>query len=180
MRCNLLYFFILGLLVIACFSHSNFTMKQVSTPKAPLLTLPIVTDLSSLGMTIEGSNIDGNCNLERINDRNFDTAIQAVNKDSILKMAGWALDVKNSRLPLSIAIRFTDLENKDYFAPAQIGLSRPDVQSHFSLDKKLLYSGFQLQNTLQVIPEGEYRVTLIMNFEDSVYSCDNSKTVSIQ
>lgn len=180
MKCNILYVVVLGLLSIAWFSEFNLPAQQVTAPKVPLLTLPIVTDISSLGMNLKGSRMAGDCNIEEINGGIFDTTTQVINKASLLKITGWAFDRDQSRLPLSLAVRFTAVDKKDYFAPAQIGSPRPDVLSHFSLEKKLLYSGFQSQSSLQIIPEGEYRVTLVMNFKDSVYTCDNSRILFIQ
>lgn len=148
--------------------------------QVPLLTLPIITDFSSQGMNLKGSRMAGDFNIEERYGGIFDTTIQVISKHSLLKIAGWALDRDQSRLPLSLAVRFTAVDKKDYFAPTQIGSPRPDVLSHFSLERKLLYSGFQSQSSLQIIPEGEYLVTLVMNFKNSVYTYDNSRVHSIQ
>jgi hypothetical protein len=54
------------------------------------------------------------------------------------------------------------------------------VKEHFKVSDALLMSGFQLLITSLDLPAGEYRLALIMRFDDADYLCSNGRRILIQ
>jgi hypothetical protein len=90
------------------------------------------------------------------------------------------MDSSYIRLPRRLTVRFTNAEGTDFFAATQLGLPRADVQMHFKVPDALLMSGFQAVVDAPGLPVGQYRLTLVMLFDDATYICDNGRQISIQ
>ena len=140
----------------------------------------IVTDLLSLWVSSSNWIAGGNCNIERMNSEVMGTSVYDISKNKPLKLEGWAMDSSKARLPKSTVVRFTNSESIHFYALAQSGLVRDDVQRYLNLTDNLKRSGFELNTNIGELPEGEYALTLLLLFKDIKLICDNGRKISVQ
>jgi hypothetical protein len=175
MRANYLYAAVMATMLAGWFA------KNPPVPPAPPAPAPssLNSNAAALGLDLAEAKQEGQCNLEFINQTLLDAKPFTVSRNAPLNLTGWAMDDKKTRLPTEVIVRFTGAENADFFAMAQAGLPRADVKEHFKVSDALLMSGFQLLITSLDLPAGEYRLTLLMRFDDAIYSCDNGRRLLI-
>lgn len=178
------YSAVLLIVLSAWFGHS--TIKPPSSPKKKevgnkQIISKIVEDPDILGIEPGKWIPGGSCNIEFINGSLIGDSVYPVDKGSILKLSGWAMDTEKRLLPSQIVIKFKSSDgNINFYAPCEDGLVREDVKEYFKLPKHLSASGFELTTTLQDIPVGQYGLSLIIQFGDSSYICDNGRKIIIE
>ena len=152
------YIYALVMTVILATWFSRFRLPQ--SPRSSVADQEpsrIVSNIADAGVTVSVYRPGGKCNIEFINGTLLDNNPYSVSRKGGLILTGWALDEAKETLPNSVLIRFSDIDSdKEFFAKAQIGIKRPDVQTHFKLSTSLLASGFRLITYLQDIAPGEY------------------------
>jgi len=140
----------------------------------------IVTDLLSLWLSSSNWIEGGNCNIERMNSEVMGTSVYDISKNKQLKLVGWAMDSTKARLPKSTVVRLTNSENIHFYALAQSGRVRDDVQRYFDLTDNVKMSGFELNTNTGELPVGEYALTVVLLFKDTTLICDNGRKINVQ
>ena len=178
------YVYALVMTVILSAWFSSYRIPSIhKTKTANVAQWPsrIVSNIVNAGVKVGGLRAGGKCNIEYINGMPMDGKLYSLSREGSLILSGWALDEKNLRLPDSVIIRFKNIySNKEFFAKAQIGLKRSDVQEHFKLSTNLVASGFRLITYLHDFASGKYDVMILAVFPDSTYVCDNGRKIQIR
>jgi len=112
----------------------------------------------------------GYCSVDTLNDQPY-SGNPVVSSTDPLKLTGWALDRQRVKLPDSVYIRFESADGKSYFAPAKLGLHRPDVPIGLKLPSTLEDSGFVANMTLQPLAAGEYKVSVLIQSGSGGFAC---------
>jgi hypothetical protein len=161
---------------------SDFRMPSAPKPRGVgQEPTRIVTNLEETGVKNQDLHTGGKCNIEFINGTSMDDKPYSIGREGGLILTGWALDAEKRRLPKTILIRFTDNKsNQEFFAKAQTGIKRPDVQAHFKLPTDLVASGFRLITYLKDIALGEYEITLLAIYPDDAYVCSNGRKIYVR
>jgi hypothetical protein len=177
------YSAVLLIVLVAWFGHSN--IKLPATPNhqgvdRKQVVSKIVEDPSTFGINPGEWITGGNCNIEFINGSLMTDDVYPVVKESQLKLVGWAVDTEKKLLPKLVIVRFTSINNTNFYALSQNGLVRNDVKEHFKLTNLQSDSGFELITKLGDIPNGQYALSLILQFYDGLYVCDNGRKIRIE
>lgn len=175
------YIYIAAVLVIALGWFSGYVVprnpsSQIEShdpEKSPTHAL-LPTDIN-----LEAMVAGGKCNIERINDVQLGVDPYLARHENELKITGWLLDDGGKRLPTSAILKFQNPERVHYFITSA-NLSRQDVLEHFNLPQRLLNSGFEFVIKGYTLEQGNYSVSLIMQFKDIGYICDNGRQVVIR
>lgn len=123
--------------------------------------------------------VGGKCNIERINDVQLGLDPYLAGHERELKVTGWLLDDVGKRVPTSAIIKFQNPERVHYFITSA-NLNRQDVLEYFNLPQSLLNSGFEFAVKGKTLEQGNYSVSLILQFKDVGYICDNGRQVIIR
>ncbi len=181
MNTKQVYWLVLVSVLGAWFTHSPVD-KVFSTrvqPKVHIDVTPVLKKPANLGITQDQWPIGGKCNIERINGNLMTSSESNITRDTPLMLTGWAMDITKSRLPDSTVIRFAGNDGTSFFAATTSGIDRPDVTNHLNLTKNLVSSGYKANINLKNIPNGEYKLTVLMKFNDVVYICDNGRKIHV-
>jgi hypothetical protein len=127
------------------------------------------------GVVVDGWVAGGRCNIETINEP-AGKANLTVKPGVPMKVSGWALDPKGTKIPDALHVRFLSPTAGDYFGTVSNRFARDDVnkQNHAEAGST---SGFSLDFDSNLLPPGTYTVTLIMLFGEKAYVCDNGRKV---
>ena len=178
MRRNTVFGLVIVMIVVAWFSQSSVKLPG-KTKDVNQVPTSFVSDKSLI--RIAGDiPYGGKCNLESVNGRLFGKEPHAIEAESVLTIQGWALSESNVRLPTAIWIRLTGPAGEKFFALAQSGIPRPDVQTHFDLRDELIGSGFRLAAQMQEIASGTYAIELLIKSPPNLHVCNNGRRILVQ
>ena len=76
-------------------------------------------------------------------------------------------------------VRFTSVGNTEFYAASLSGLTRDDVREYFKLPDRVSNSGFELATNLRDVPAGQYSLTLVLQYDDATYVCDNGRKILV-
>jgi len=139
----------------------------------------LFSDSKQIGIPQDKWIAGGKCNIEHINGKPMTTEVYRIDKNSALRLTGWAMDIEKTRLPELTVVRLERNDNAPFFATVNGGLPRNDVKDYFSVPEDLIESGYETNINIKNIPSGEYALTLIMKFSDVAYICDNGRKIQI-
>lgn len=177
---NISYLLVLALILSAWFFGSPHSPPHVETKKAlgVLTDISVITSLESVLGEVETGTA---CNIEYINGQVMGNIPLAVQQKSNITLTGWALDSIHERIPDSVFIRFTKSDGKHFYAKALAGLERNDVIDYLSLDNNsMINSGFELVIDGHSLEPSEYDLSLLMFFDDKLFSCHNGRKFLLQ
>jgi len=182
MNTKYVYSAVLLIVLSAWLGHS--TTKPPTPPKpqekdSKQVVSQIVADPAMLRIKSGAWIAGGNCNIEFANGAPMSDNVYPLAKDRILKLAGWALDAEKVLLPEQIVVRFTSVGNTEFYAASLSGLTRDDVREYFKLPDRVSNSGFELATNLRDVPAGQYSLTLVLQYDDATYVCDNGRKILV-
>ncbi len=183
MNTNYVYSVVLLIVMSAWFGHSTikpFVSSKANENGSKQIISKIVEGFDTQGVKPGEWRTGGKCNIEYINDTPMNSDVHTVAKDKLLNLEGWALDAEKIRLPDRVIARFTDIGNTDFYADSQTGLMRDDVREYLKLPYQVTASGFELVANILDIPVGQYALTLVIQFEDVYYVCDNGRKILVE
>lgn len=181
MHIKQVYAIVLAVVMMAWFAQGP--IDQPKPAKKDATKIPASVNIAApdfSGISVGEMVVGGKCNIEFINDIQMSENVHELAKGISLKLKGWAMDDQKERLPAQVIVRFTDLRNKHFYAPVQIGLARDDVRFYFKLSDRVSASGFELKLETNDFPLGEYALTLLMRFDDKTYICDNGRKINVK
>ena len=177
MATKAVYWSALLLFLSAWLTEANIKISEkldaVQSP-AKVVEIQMSTDLSVFGVDATKLEIGGDCNLEAINSENFKSEPVQIGSEKI-KLTGWAMDKIGKHLPKQVLLRISAIGRSDLFVAGSIGFNREDVRGYFSLPNQVLASGTKIEIPLGSISPGLYDLTLVLQYDDIVYVCDNGR-----
>jgi hypothetical protein len=180
MNTKKIYWVTLALVFSAWFASNPIKPVVPSSPaKAATEITALFSDSNQIGIPQDKWIVGGKCNIEYINDQRMTAEVHRIDKNSELRLTGWAMDIEKTRLPELTVVRLDRKDNPPFFATTNGGLPRDDVKDYFSVPEKLIASGYETNVNIKNIPSGEYALTLIMKFSDVAYICDNGRKIQI-
>lgn len=178
MRRNVVFGLVIVVVTLAWFSQSSVELAG-KTKGAKQVETSFISDKSIVRIAGEIPH-GGKCNLESVNGKLFGEEPHAIEAGSVLTMQGWALCESIDHLPIAVWIRLTGPTGEKFFALAQSGIPRPDVQKHFDLRDKLIGSGFRLAAQMQEIEKGTYAVELLIKSPSNWHVCNSGRRILVQ
>src|SRR5262249_19342797 len=82
----------------------------------------------------------GDCNVERLGDREFGSIPLDAPADSRLELRGWIIDSTRTTVPFDLSLYFAS-ESRVVVVPVRHRVLRPDVVAHFG-NENLMLAGF--------------------------------------
>ncbi len=181
---NIKYVYPVVLLIVLSAWLGHSTTKPITITKhqkdnSKKVVSQIVNDPAIFGITRDKWSSGGKCNIEFINGETMGTKLHTIGKGKALKLVGWAVDIEKLRLPEKIVVRFKgDMEN-EFYALSDKGILREDVIEYYKLPNRLNNSGFELEINTKELIVGQYLLTLLVQFKDALYVCDNKRSIKI-
>jgi hypothetical protein len=190
----------LGMVAVAgvygCDKHRDEPPAQAQEPAAPAPTpapppaapasasaaaeapAPVVAKKPPEGVVPDRWVAGGRCNIENINGPAQPNAPFVVKSGTHVKVTGWALDAKGSKLPDAVHVRFSSPTEGDYYGTVTNRLIRDDVNRDYHVQPKDVKSGFELEFEADQLPPGSYSAILVIAVGDKTYVCDNGRKVT--
>lgn len=167
----------LGIVLISWFVPSTPFLNSNNDANDRPIWRAVPTSLDALG--IAQLRPGGKCNLEYINGLRVTTDAKRINRSAQIRMTGWVIDEKASRIPEYVVTHLRNGDRKEYFFLSPVGFPRPDVLKYFKLPSNMISSGYALDLPTKYLPAGTYSITLILPFEDQGLECDNGRRITI-
>jgi len=101
--------------------------------------------------------LENSCNIDKLGDIVPDGRVYLVGTSSMLKIEGWAADIKNNKIPSILVLEL--IGNKSYSIKINKRVDRPDVAK--ALNNELLKSGFEENINFVNITPGEYSINIV-------------------
>jgi len=170
---NSLFSALLVLSVTGCDKHRDDPPPAPTEAPAPP---PAITKGPPAGIVTDRWVAGGRCNIETINQPTGSAAV-TIKSGTPVKVAGWALDPKGANLPDALNVRFLSSAGGEYYGTVTNHVFRPDVNAKNHVEPKDAKSGFELDFDSDLLPAGTYAVTLVMQFGEKAYICDNGRKI---
>ena len=184
MHTKYVYYIVLFVVLAAWFGHASVRPHRNNSSEKKTTEPALVTPVTAL-RKIRGvmENVDYTtsdmCNIESADGRMMSADAYPVAHNKKIHLAGWALNTKSFELPSSVTVVLSNKNGKKYYAPASLGYARVDVRNYFSAPNIANDSGFEVNIDLGSVSPGDYSLALVLKFHDTVYLCNNGRTIII-
>lgn len=118
------------------------------------------------------------CSIDSVN--NSGNLIVPVKSNSVVQLAGWAIDSLSKQAPESISIILvSSVGNVSKLAEGKATVARPDVSTAHNVPS-ITNAGFGFSAKIESQVAGTYELQILQHFSDRILVCKSNKIIKVE